>query len=136
MSSDSLCSVRAEAAVGEHAGHDLDEQPDAEALVAAEPLQLRDRRRLRVGGGVAVLVVGPALGDGRVAALAGEQDLVPGGGGGGDVVDDVGVRARPAPRTRTGWSRTDPVVPPKGGTIVPPFWNAIAKHPAADARIV
>ena len=81
----------AEAAVGEHAGHDLDQQPDAEALVAAEPLQLRDRRRLRIGGGVAVLVVGPALGDRRVAALAGEEDLVAGRGGGGDVVDDVGV---------------------------------------------
>ena len=29
-----------------------------------------------------------------------------------------------------------PVVPPYGGTMVPPFWNAIAKHPAAAARIV
>src|SRR5206468_10999688 len=75
---------RTEAAVGEHAGHDLDEEPDAEALVAAEPLQLRDGCGVRVGGGVSLLVVRPSFGDGRVAALAGEEDLVAGGRGGGD----------------------------------------------------
>ncbi len=35
-----------------------------------------------------------------------------------------------------GLVENNPVVPPKGGTMVPPFWNAIAKHPAAAARIV
>ena len=35
-----------------------------------------------------------------------------------------------------GLVENSPVVPPKGGTMVPPFWNAIAKHPAAAARIV
>ena len=95
----------AEAAVGKHSGHDLHEERDAEALVTTEPLELRDRSGVRVGRGIAVLVVRPTLGDGRVATLARQQDLVSRRGGGRDVVDDVRVRAPRAPHTRTGWWR-------------------------------
>ena len=88
VSADSRVLEPRERAAGEHTGEHLDEEAEAEALVAAEPLEVEDRRRLGVGGGAAPLVVGPALGDRGVAAPLGEQHLVAGHRGGRDVVDD------------------------------------------------
>ena len=40
---------------------------------------------------------------------------------------------------RPGWNKeitTKEIMIPNGGTMVPPFWKAIAKQPCAAARIV
>ena len=60
-------------APGEHTGEDLDEHGEAVALVAAE----RHRREdlVGIGGGVALLVDAPALGD-RAPLVARVEDLV------------------------------------------------------------
>ena len=136
VSSDSLCSVVPKLLSASTPRHDLDQEADAEALVPAEPLQLRDRRRVadRWWGSRARRSPSPREWSRRRACGPAGSCCRPrrwwrcrrrcrGAG-------------RRAPRTRTGWSRTGSVVPPNGGTIVAPFWNAIAKHPAADARIV
>ena len=106
VSSDSLCSVAPKLLSASSAGHDLDQEADAEALVPAEPLQLRDRRRVGVGGGVARARRSPTpRGWSRRRAC---------GPGGSCSRPRRWWRCRrrrrgagrPAPRTRTGWSRT------------------------------
>ena len=70
---------------GQQAGKNLDHGSEAVALVALGPAQRQQRavrlELLRIGGGLAVAIDDPALGD-RLAAGDGQADLAGGHGGG------------------------------------------------------
>ena len=91
----------AEAASRHNPRQHFHHQRDSESLISTEPAQILRRRGRGVGGWPALFVVGPSLGDAGIASLFGQQDLVPGHCGGGDVIHHRQLfagRSRPGER--------------------------------------